>query len=588
MIKNVPQLLSVIPKYFVSSIVFGLLLVSTSAQYDSYWSDSVINSYKTEENANFKSQIIVGDSLLLLFEKRDEPCNWIEIGIRKSHYQSAARDDNGALSTVNNVFNKYQSGICKEDHLLPEIYLAYARTYMNMELSNKAFAYIHKGFESWNDRFPNKTVLMELYLSKGFLFDNLDSTVHYLSLAYELAVNEDDLKHQQGALNDLGYAYAVRGIYTEAETYFRKALKVAQKREAYIQVSSIFNNIAGVSENNQQTAFYLDSAFYYASLKGNLNAMQMAKQNSALFHYSNDSFQRGYDELWQSMLIKDSLYNNQKIRAFAEMEQKFQSELKEQRILYLDTQNKNRTRQRNGLIGGFFLVMVFAVSVVFQRNRIAKERKRSDLLLRNILPQEIAEELKETGRARAQDFKKVSVMFTDFVEFTQQSAKLSAAELVYEINHCFEAFDYIIEKYNIEKIKTIGDSYMAAGGLPIPTNVSVKNTVQAALEMQAFIIQHKTEMDAAGKPAFEMRVGIHTGPVVAGIVGIKKFQYDIWGDTVNTASRMENHGEIGKVNISKATYELLKGDPQFTFESRGKIEAKGKGEIEMWFVSYKT
>jgi class 3 adenylate cyclase len=206
-------------------------------------------------------------------------------------------------------------------------------------------------------------------------------------------------------------------------------------------------------------------------------------------------------------------------------------------------------------------------------------------LLLNILPSEIAIELKEKGQAKARKFDRVSILFTDFKEFTQTSEKLTATELVSKINYCFKAFDEIIEKYKIEKIKTIGDAYMAAGGLPVLTEESVKNTVLAGLEMQSFIDKTKAELDIEKEISFEMRVGIHTGPVVAGIVGVKKFQYDIWGDTVNTASRMETNGEVGKVNISGDTYEIIKSDPSFSFESRGKIKVKGKGEINMYFVN---
>ncbi|MCB9244803.1 MAG: tetratricopeptide repeat protein [Flavobacteriales bacterium] len=255
-----------------------------------------------------------------------------------------------------------------------------------------------------------------------------------------------------------------------------------------------------------------------------------------------------------------------------------------------EVEKKNKTR--NILIGSSLLLMLTAGAffsrwrfVRRSRDMIAKEKERSESLLLNILPEEIAEELKQKGRAEARNYDLVSILFTDFKEFTQTSEKLSASELVNEINDCFEAFDRIIDKYDIEKIKTIGDAYMAAGGLPVPSESSVRNTVLAALEMQYFISRRKTEKDKKGEPAFEMRVGIHTGPVVAGIVGVKKFQYDIWGDTVNTASRMESSGEVGKVNISQHTYELIKDNRAFQFESRGMIQAKGKGEMEMWFVS---
>ena len=255
-----------------------------------------------------------------------------------------------------------------------------------------------------------------------------------------------------------------------------------------------------------------------------------------------------------------------------------------------EVRKKNQTR--NILAGTGLLFLILAGGFYSRWHYIRKskavlqvEKDRSENLLLNILPEEIAHELKLKGKADARDFDMISILFTDFKGFTNASSTMSAQDLVAEINTCFEAFDTIVGKYKIEKIKTIGDAYMAAGGLPLPSNDSVKNTVHAAIEMQEFIISRVKAQHERGLPAFEMRVGIHTGPVVAGIVGVKKFQYDIWGDTVNTASRMESNGEVGKVNISQSTYELIRDDADFTFEARGRIEAKGKGELEMYFVS---
>lgn len=236
----------------------------------------------------------------------------------------------------------------------------------------------------------------------------------------------------------------------------------------------------------------------------------------------------------------------------------------------------------NGIIKQSEVLEKQSQELARQKEEIENEKKKSDLLLLNILPQEVADQLKNKGTVQAKHYKIVSVMFSDFKGFTTIAESLSSDEVVRELSICFEHFDEIIERHYIEKIKTIGDSYMCAGGLPIRNKSNPIDVTLAGLEILDFMEKYNTEKIKAGKLPWELRLGIHTGEVVAGVIGKKKFAYDIWGDTVNTASRMESSGSTGKLNISEDTYQFIK--EYFDCTYRGKIMAKNKGEIAMYYV----
>jgi len=214
---------------------------------------------------------------------------------------------------------------------------------------------------------------------------------------------------------------------------------------------------------------------------------------------------------------------------------------------------------------------------------IEEERQKSEQLLLNILPVMVANELKVNGVAKARKYEEVTVFFSDFVNFSGISRDLSPEKIVTLLDYYFKAFDNIIGKYNLEKIKTIGDAYMCVGGLPKTDANHAKDVVNAALEIQTLIAKIKQEKIKTGEPFFEARIGIHTGPLVAGVVGNKKFAFDVWGDTVNVAAKLEEESKSGKINISDATYQLI--EKNFDCKLRGKIPIKNRGEIKMYFVN---
>ena len=243
-------------------------------------------------------------------------------------------------------------------------------------------------------------------------------------------------------------------------------------------------------------------------------------------------------------------------------------------LLFAQTQENERIVKEQNVI--------LEQKVAERTAELRKEKRKSDDLLLNILPGDVADELKATGTAKAKSYESVSVLFTDIKDFTRISQNQSPEELVLEIDECFRAFDAIINWNGLEKIKTIGDAYMCAAGLPVKTDTHATDIVKAAQEIREYMEKRKEEKIKRNETYFEIRLGISSGSVVAGIVGSSKFAYDIWGDTVNTASRMEQNSEAGKINVSHATYELIKD--KYTCTYRGEIDTKGKGLQKMYYV----
>jgi class 3 adenylate cyclase len=409
---------------------------------------------------------------------------------------------------------------------------------------------------------------------------------------------QEEIGYKKGtgnSLNNIGEIFYEQGNYPKALDYLLRGLKIQEeigdKHGIAVSLANIGHNYNAQYKYNQAIV-ECNKGLTLSKEMESINQQESACAclYEAYKGLGNPTKALEYHE--QLAILNDSLINRENAKKFTQLDMQYEFDKEEakedmeqeKKDVIAAQELKRKNLERNGFMAGFAVVLLFAGVFFYQRNSIKKEKERSEELLQNILPKEVAEELKTKGHSDAQLIDNVTVLFTDFKNFTALSELLSPKELVEDLHACFSEFDRICEKYGIEKIKTIGDSFMAAGGLPSPNTTHAQDVVKATLEMIDVVEKVKAEKAKVNQHFFEIRIGVHTGPVVAGIVGIKKFQYDIWGDTVNTASRMESSGVAGKVNISEATYVLLKDDPHYTFKNRGKIEAKGKGEMEMYFV----
>ncbi|MCD6011456.1 MAG: hypothetical protein K0Q79_1318 [Flavipsychrobacter sp.] len=332
---------------------------------------------------------------------------------------------------------------------------------------------------------------------------------------------------------------------------------------------------------------YLEQGIEMGSKIGNMFNQYAMYQHLFVVDSMLGNYKEALASYQQYILLRDSVNSGEAQVKIASVEAKRELELKDKQIQLDQLAVEKKRNERGFFIAGIVLLLVVIVVVVRysqaqkrSNTLLAKEKQRSEDLLLNILPAEVAEELKNKGSAAAKNYEDVTVLFTDFVNFTEAGERMDHQELIDELDACFKAFDEILGSYRVEKIKTIGDAYLAVCGLPLPDPQHAEHVVQAAIRINKFMLDRKKKF---GDKTFEIRIGVHSGSVIAGIVGIKKFAYDIWGDTVNTAARMQQVSEPGKINISETTYELVKH--KYPCLYRGEIEAKNKGLLKMYFVS---
>jgi class 3 adenylate cyclase len=469
---------------------------------------------------------------------------------------------------------------------LATIYASVGGVYIDLENTKAGISYYRKAVEILNDpkilKDENDTVkLATTFENLGYTYltiDKPDSALIYLN---ESGALFERINWEIGVAYNMankGLAYAQLKDYTKAENSINDAFKTLEKDghftgmcQLLMEISEIYLIRNDISQASEFAFRGLDLAKIHnlkpeisdANLQLSKIYQKIENENQSLAFFKNH------------IIYRDSVKNLASIQEISNMRTNFEVSQKQTEVDLLNEQKANQK------ILIFSLIAILAITG-FYYSTVTKAKRRSDELLLNILPSGTAEELKQSGKVDAKKFDSITVMFTDFQGFTKYSQNLSPEVLVRTVDYYFSKFDEIIDKYGLEKIKTIGDAYMCAGGLPYETKDHPEKILNAAFEISKFMRDSK-ESNLGDLAHFNIRIGINTGPVVAGVVGRKKFAYDIWGDTVNVAARMESNSKEGKINISHNTYVLIKDS--YECEYRGEIDVKNKGMMKMYFVN---
>lgn len=591
------------------------------------------NNFGTDPDKSIQLSLQAQEISQKINYKKGEALALKNIGIA-NYYQGNNVDALGYYQKSLAVFE-----LMKDDNGIANIENNIGAIYMNQGDDTKALEYFLKSLQK-AEKTGDKLRIVTPMSNVGAIYSRNDSTLN-LALSYDLkalplaeelgdsnaigtiAVNigeiyttqkKDSLaliylekslnffnnsENSPASYNAIGKVYLNQKKYTLALQSHQQAYDIAKKLNGKLD---IIYSLKGIGKT------YMELKDYPSSLTYLKQAEEIAKEINAPLELMlvDSAMAASYGEVKdyknahlyeiKYAAYKDTLYNNEKDKKIAQLQFGFDLQKKEGQISLLKKDNQLsdlEIRKQKVIKNAFFigLIMLIILAFFIYRNYRIKAKTNKILdnknveienLLLNILPSEVAKELQTNGYATPKNYESVSVLFTDFKGFTSIADKMTPYEVVHELNTCFMAFDNIIDKYGLEKIKTIGDSYMCAGGIPVYDKNHVCNMVKASLEMLNFIEHYNEKRTEKGFETWDIRIGIHVGPVVAGVVGKKKYAYDIWGSTVNIASRMESNGVPGMVNISADTYEQIKHN--YTCDYRGKIHAKNVGEIDMYFV----
>lgn len=476
---------------------------------------------------------------------------------------------------------------------LPVINIAIADVFSLLGEKRKALSYYNKSIEQLRIEKDSMNLASAL-LNAGDLYISSNALDQALRATNESKIIFEKIKYTTGlayCLGNLGMIYAKLKEDAKAETYINQAITILSIQKDFYPICVYLMIMADIYIEKKEPAKALAYSLRSLDLaKKYALKTEISESNLKLskIYESKAEFQKSLKHFKEYTFYNDSIKNIESVKKLGEIQTNFEIYKKQLEVNQL---NKERKTQRIiNLVSWLCVVLLFGLIFgLYRRYKYVKttkkiienEKNRSNSLLLNILPEATAQELKEKGKVASKKMESVTVLFSDFVDFTKHSEKLDSEELVQSIDYYFSKFDEIMERHNLEKIKTIGDCYMCAGGLPFETKDHAHKMMLAAIEMSQFV-NSCSLMNAATKCCFEIRIGIHTGPVVAGVVGTRKFAYDIWGDTVNIAARMESSSEPGRINVSKTTYDLVKDT--YEFEFRGEVDAKNKGKLEMYFL----